>query len=228
MANTPIVYKLMEVSKSYYLGSIEVAALKDVSLEVVKGKFVAIVGPSGSGKSTLLNIMGLLTKPTKGRVFFEGRDVSNLSDREASYIRSRRIGFVFQMFNLVPWLSALENVELALSIAGASRKEARGRAEELLKLVGLGSRMHHRPSELSGGEQQRVGLARALANSPSVLLADEPTGTLDSVTGAQISEILKNLVKGGVTIVAVTHNIEFASAADTVIKLKDGRVVEIE
>ncbi|RLF10545.1 MAG: ABC transporter ATP-binding protein [Thermoprotei archaeon] len=200
----------------------------DINLKIYRGEYLAIVGPSGSGKSTLLNILGLLDKPSRGKVFLEGKDVSGLSDSEASNIRSRHIGFVFQMFNLVPWLSALENVELASSIARVSRKEAKKRARELLELVGLSHRMHHRPSQLSGGEQQRVAIARALVNNPSVLLADEPTGTLDSVTGAQIVRLLRDLTKQGVTVVAVTHNPDVASVADRTVKLRDGRVVSIE
>jgi len=222
------VYELVEVSKIYRLGSVETIALMDINLKIYRGEYLAIVGPSGSGKSTLLNILGLLDKPSRGKVFLEGKDVSGLSDSEASNIRSRHIGFVFQMFNLVPWLSALENVELASSIARVSRKEAKKRARELLELVGLSHRMHHRPSQLSGGEQQRVAIARALVNNPSVLLADEPTGTLDSVTGAQIVRLLRDLTKQGVTVVAVTHNPDVASVADRTVKLRDGRVVSIE
>ena len=221
-------YELVEVSKIYRLGSVETIALMDINLKIYRGEYLAIVGPSGSGKSTLLNILGLLDKPSRGKVFLEGKDVSGLSDSEASNIRSRHIGFVFQMFNLVPWLSALENVELASSIARISRKEAKKRARELLELVGLSHRMHHRPSQLSGGEQQRVAIARALVNNPSVLLADEPTGTLDSVTGAQIVRLLRDLTKQGVTVVAVTHNPDVASVADRTVKLRDGRVVSIE
>ncbi len=222
------VYELVEVSKIYRLGSVETVALMDINLKIYRGEYLAIVGPSGSGKSTLLNILGLLDKPSRGKVFLEGKDVSGLSDSEASNIRSKHIGFVFQMFNLVPWLSALENVELASSIARISRKEAKKRARELLELVGLSHRMHHRPSQLSGGEQQRVAIARALVNNPSVLLADEPTGTLDSVTGAQIVRLLRDLTKQGVTVVAVTHNPDVASVADRTVKLRDGRVVSIE
>lgn len=222
------VYELVEVSKIYRLGSVETIALMDINLKIYRGEYLAIVGPSGSGKSTLLNILGLLDKPSRGKVFLEGKDVSGLSDSEASNIRSKHIGFVFQMFNLVPWLSALENVELASSIARISRKEAKKRARELLELVGLSHRMHHRPSQLSGGEQQRVAIARALVNNPSVLLADEPTGTLDSVTGAQIVRLLRDLTKQGVTVVAVTHNPDVASVADRTVKLRDGRVVSIE
>ncbi len=221
-------YELVEVSKIYRLGSVETVALMDINLKIYRGEYLAIVGPSGSGKSTLLNILGLLDKPSRGKVFLEGKDVSGLSDSEASNIRSKHIGFVFQMFNLVPWLSALENVELASSIARISRKEAKKRARELLELVGLSHRMHHRPSQLSGGEQQRVAIARALVNNPSVLLADEPTGTLDSVTGAQIVRLLRDLTKQGVTVVAVTHNPDVASVADRTVKLRDGRVVSIE
>jgi len=222
------VYRVVKVTKVYRSGGVETVALRDVDLEVGRGEYVAIVGPSGSGKSTLLNIMGLLDRPTKGKVYLEGKDVTGLSDAEASRLRSRYIGFVFQMFNLVPWLTALENVELAASIAGQPRREARRSAEELLRMVGLGHRLHHKPSQLSGGEQQRVAIARALINKPSVLLADEPTGTLDSATGQQVVELLRSLTRQGVTVVAVTHNPDVAKVADRVVKLRDGSIVGVE
>lgn len=223
-----LIYRLEGVTKVYRSEGFETKALTGVDLEVERGEYLAIVGPSGSGKSTLLYIMGLLDKPTTGKVFLEGRDVSDLSDKEASKLRSQHIGFVFQMFNLIPWMTALENVTLAASVAKLPKKEALKRARELLELVGLGHRLNHKPTQLSGGEQQRVAIARALINKPSVLLADEPTGTLDSATGAQIVRLLRELTSKGVTVVAVTHNPDVAAVADRIVKLRDGRVVEVE
>jgi putative ABC transport system ATP-binding protein len=170
--------------------------------------------------------MGLLDRPTSGRIFLEGLDVSRLDDLEASKLRSKYIGFVFQAFNLIPWLTAFENVMVAASIAKLPREEAATRARRLLELVGLSRRLHHKPNQLSGGEQQRVAIARALVNQPKVLLADEPTGTLDSSTGLQVVKLLRGLTEEGVTVVTVTHNPDVASVADRVVKLRDGRVVE--
>jgi len=184
------------------------------------------MGPSGSGKTTLLNILGLLDKPTSGKVFFLGRDVSLLGDAEASKFRAKYIGFVFQQFNLIPWLTALENVEIALAIGKYPRKLRKKRAYELLEMVGLSERAHHRPRELSGGEQQRVAIARALANNPHVILADEPTGNLDSKSGAQIISILKKLSKEGKTVIVVTHNPQIAEVADRILFLRDGVLIE--
>ena len=187
------------------------------------------MGPSGSGKTTLLNILGLLDKPTQGKVFFLGKDVSRLNDAEASKIRAKHIGFVFQTFNLIPWLTALENVEIALAIAGYPFYKRRRRARELLEAVGLGGRLHHRPTELSGGEQQRVAIARALANNPEVILADEPTGNLDSKSGEVVINILKELsLKQNRTVIVATHNPRIAKVADRIIYLHDGKIVREE
>jgi len=218
-------YVLEGVTKVYGSGGVRVEALRGVDLEVRRGEYVAIMGPSGSGKSTLLHIMGLLDRPTSGKVLLEGRDVSRLDDAEASRLRSKYIGFVFQAFNLIPWLTAFENVMVAASIAKLPREEAARRARRLFELVGLSHRLHHKPSQLSGGEQQRVAIARALINQPSVLLADEPTGTLDSSTGLQVVKLLRGLTEEGVTVVTVTHNPDVASVADRVVRLRDGRVV---
>ena len=220
------ILKLINVKKIYRTDSIETYALRGVNLEVYEGDFIAIMGPSGSGKTTLLNILGLLDKPTSGKVFFLGRDVSLLGDAEASKFRAKYIGFVFQQFNLIPWLTALENVEIALAIGKYPRKLRKKRAYELLEMVGLGERVHHRPRELSGGEQQRAAIARALANNPHVILADEPTGNLDSKSGAQIISILKKLSKEGKTVIVVTHNPQIAEVADRILFLRDGMLIE--
>ncbi|MCD6410189.1 MAG: ABC transporter ATP-binding protein [Candidatus Verstraetearchaeota archaeon] len=221
------VYILRGVEKIYGRGEAATHALRGVDLEIYERECVAIVGPSGSGKTTLLSVMGLLDKPTKGEVFFLGRDILKLTDAEASKLRARYIGFVFQTFNLVPWLSALENVELAMSIIGISPAVRRKKALELLTLVDLAHRVEHKPTELSGGEQQRVAIARALANDPLVILADEPTGNLDSKSGMQVVKILKDLTLKGKTVVIVTHNMDIARMADRVVKLRDGKVVEV-
>ena len=221
------VYVLRGVEKVYGRGEAATHALRGVDLEIYEGECVAIVGPSGSGKTTLLSVMGLLDKPTKGEIFFLGRDILKLTDAEASKLRARYIGFVFQTFNLVPWLSALENVELAMSIIGISPAVRRKKALELLTLVDLAHRVEHKPTELSGGEQQRVAIARALANDPLVILADEPTGNLDSKSGMQVVKILKDLTLKGKTVVIVTHNMDVARMADRVVKLRDGKVVEV-
>ncbi len=218
------VYELSDVWKIYGSGSSAVAALRGVSLKVHAGEFVAVMGPSGSGKTTLLMVLGLMTSPTRGTVRLLGSDVTKIRDAEATRLRRETIGFVFQTFNLVPWLTAVENVELALAIGG-HRGDRRRRALELLDLVGLRERAHHRPGELSGGEQQRVAIARALANDPKIVLADEPTGNLDSRSGEQVVRMLADLARQGRTVVMVTHDREMASRADRVILLKDGRVL---
>ncbi|RLE89689.1 MAG: macrolide ABC transporter ATP-binding protein [Thermoprotei archaeon] len=227
--HTELVYVLNSVAKIYGKGRLAVKALDEVSFNVGRGEFLVIMGPSGSGKTTLLNILGLLDKPTQGKVFFLGKDVSRLNDAEASKIRAKHIGFVFQTFNLIPWLTALENVEMALAIAGYPFYKRRRRAKELLEAVGLGSRLHHRPTELSGGEQQRVAIARALANNPEVILADEPTGNLDSKSGEVVINILKELsLKQNRTVIVATHNPRIAKVADRIIYLHDGKIVREE
>lgn len=218
------VYELSDVWKIYGLGSSAVAALRGISLKVHAGEFVAVMGPSGSGKTTLLMVLGLMTSPTRGTVRLLGSDVTKIQDAEATRLRRETIGFIFQTFNLVPWLTAVENVELALAIGG-HRGDRRRRAMELLEMVGLRERAHHRPGELSGGEQQRVAIARALANDPKIVLADEPTGNLDSKSGEQIVQLLTALARQGRTVIMVTHDREMASRADRVILLKDGRVL---
>jgi len=226
MAGDEPLIKLMDVHKIYKLGEVKVHALRGVNLEVKKGEFVAIVGPSGSGKSTLLNMIGAMDRPTKGKVFIEGRDITNMSDKERAALRLHKIGFVFQQYYLIPWLPAIKSVEVPMMIAGVPPAERRKKAEALLREVGLGDRMYHRPSELSGGEQQRVAIARALANDPEILLADEPTGNLDTKTGAEIVALIRRLnEERGVTCVVVTHDLEVAAAAKRVLYLRDGRIL---
>jgi putative ABC transport system ATP-binding protein len=219
------IVKLEDVEKIYKMGKVEVPALRGVTLEIEKGEYVSIMGPSGSGKSTLMNMIGCLDRPTRGKVFIDGRDVSKLNDDGLAKIRRKKVGFVFQQFNLIPRLTALENVALPMWFAGLSRPERVKKAVELLKQVDLGKRIKHRPAELSGGEMQRVAIARALANDPEVVLADEPTGNLDSKTGEEILRLLKRLNEEGRTVVMVTHELEFAKKAGRIVQLRDGRIV---
>jgi putative ABC transport system ATP-binding protein len=208
----------------YTRGHAEVAALRDVSLDVHEGEKLAIMGPSGSGKTTLLSILGCLDRPTGGRHLFEGRNVSELDDVTLSRLRNRSIGFVFQAFHLLPHLSVVENVETPMQYGVHPAREWRARAEEALKRVGLSARAEHRPSELSGGEAQRVAIARALVVEPRLLLADEPTGNLDTATGGEIAALLDQLHSQGATVVLVTHNEALARGAERVLMLRDGRV----
>jgi len=203
-----------------------VAALRDVSIGIAEGEYLGVVGPSGCGKSTLLHVLGCVDVPTTGLIKFQGRDVSGLSDADRSRLRLREIGFVFQRFFLLPMLTAFENVELPQAEAGVARTERRARARELLDFVGLGRRADHRPSELSGGEMQRFAIARALANRPRLLLADEPTGELDQATGEQIISLLDRLHADGTSVVVVTHDPAVASRARRLITMRDGRIVE--
>ena len=212
------------LSKYYILGAETVRAVRRVDMEVRRGEFVAIMGPSGSGKSTFMNLIGCLDTPTDGSYWLNGREVSELSDDQLARVRNRDIGFVFQTFNLLPRASSLHNVELPLIYAGVSARERRKRAEEKLERVGLGDRMNHKPPELSGGQRQRVAIARALVNDPALLLADEPTGNLDSQTSREIVEILVQLNQAGQTIILVTHEPDIASAASRQIHLNDGLV----
>ena len=221
------VLKLEGVTKDYALGETTVRALRGLDLEVEKGEILAIMGPSGSGKSTLMHILGLLDTPTAGEASIEGTSVETLSERQLPGLRGQKIGFVFQTFNLVETLTAQGNVELPMIFQGVKRDERSRRAAELLTKVGLPDRLRHRPSQLSGGERQRVAIARALANAPEIVLADEPTGNLDSESGKRILEILERLAREDKkTIILVTHNPEAAAIADRVVTLKDGRVVD--
>ncbi len=216
---------LQGVGKHYTMGDVTISALKKVDLTIKKGDFLAIMGPSGSGKSTLMNLIGCLDLPSEGDVILDGQNIRQLSEDRLARLRGRKLGFIFQRFNLIPSLTALENVMLAMSFQGKDRDFQRKRAESLLNLVKLGPRMHHKPGELSGGEQQRVAIARALANDPEILLADEPTGNLDSETGASILTFLKNLHHEGKTIIMVTHDPNLAKHAKKIIKIKDGGIV---
>ncbi len=216
--------ELRSITRTYRMGSVDVHALRSVDLDVERNDYLAITGPSGSGKSTLLNILGCLDSPTSGRFVLEGRDVSQLSDRQLSQVRNAFVGFVFQTFNLLPRATALHNVEIPLIYAGLPGGRRRRMAREALERVGLGDRTHHRPNELSGGQRQRVAIARAIVNTPSLLLADEPTGNLDSDTGSEIMQVLDELHRAGNTILLVTHEGDMAKHARRLIQLHDGRV----
>jgi putative ABC transport system ATP-binding protein len=223
--------KLLEVidlHKIYKMGLEEVRALDGVSLEIEKNEYVAIMGPSGSGKTTLMNMIGCLDTPTSGRYILNSTDVSLMSDNELAKIRNKEIGFVFQTFNLLPRSHALHNVELPLIYAGVPKEERIERAKEALIAVGLGDRMYHKPNELSGGQRQRVAIARALVNNPSIILADEPTGNLDSRSGEEIMSIFYRLQQAGNTIILVTHEEDIARHAERVIKIRDGKIEKIE
>jgi len=221
------VYELKEVRRSFNVGGREVKAVDGVDIQVSPGEFVVVEGPSGSGKSTLLQLLGALDKPTSGEVSFGGRDLSKLGDRELTDVRAREIGFVFQTFNLIPTLTALENIEVAMAPVDASRKEKRERAGKLLDQLGLGDRTGHLPTLLSGGEQQRVAIARAMANSPRVILADEPTGNLDSATSEEIMRVLADLCASeGVTLIVVTHSEEVARRSERRLKMRDGKLID--
>ena len=214
--------------KKRYMTSEEVWALKGISLEVRRGEFLSIMGPSGSGKSTLFNQIGALDIPTEGKVYFEGFSVFDLSEEQQAWFRCNRIGYIFQTFNLIQVMTALQNVTLPMVFQGVHKDEAAARGEKILKRVGLGARMHHRPFELSGGQQQRVAVARALANTPSVILADEPTGNLDTKTGAEIIELLKDLNKHeGVTVICSTHDVKMLGSSDRVCWITDGLLTKI-
>ena len=218
--------KLDDVWKVYKMGEVDVPALRGLDIDIKEGEFVTILGKSGSGKSTSLNMVGCLDIPTKGTVYLDGQDISKLDESELARIRGKKIGFVFQTFNLIPSLNALENVMLPMLFQGVPEDIRKKRASELLNLVGLGSRMLHKQSELSGGERQRVAIARALINDPEIILADEPTGNLDSKTGMEIMDIFKNLHKQKKTIVMITHDKYLASYAKRIVHLKDGRAVK--
>lgn len=216
------VIEVINVKKSYILGDVEVPILRDINLTVRKGEFLAIMGPSGSGKSTLMNLIGFLDRPTEGKIMIKGLDINELSDKEVARLRGLEIGFIFQTFNLIPRLNALENVELPTYANAREGVDTRKRAKELLDMVGLADRIHHKPGELSGGQSQRVAIARALINDPAILLADEPTGNLDSRTGCEILNMFTRLNEDGRTIVMITHDPEIAKYADRVVLVKDG------
>ncbi len=225
--NEPLAYELVDVTRTYGEGQTKVEALRGVELEIRAGEFLVIAGSSGSGKSTLLQLLGALDRPTSGRLLFEGRELSGLGDGELASLRLNAIGFIFQQFNLIPTLSAQQNVEAALAPTGADTAARRARARELLERVGLGARSDHLPTQLSGGEQQRVAIARALANQPRVLLADEPTGNLDTATGDEVLALLHRLsLEQRQTIVLVTHDRSVAEQAPRVVRMRDGTIFD--
>ena len=219
-----VLIKLQDIGKRYVIGSEEIFALRGVDLEIYKGEFVALMGPSGSGKSTLMNILGCLDTPTKGSYVLNGTDVSNLNDNELAEIRNKEIGFVFQTFNLLPRSSSLENVALPLVYAGIAKEARTTRAIETLESVGLGNRMYHKPNELSGGQRQRVAVARALVNNPAIILADEPTGNLDTKTSIEIMGLIEEIHQKGNTIILVTHEEDIAKHAHRIVRMRDGAI----
>ena len=224
-----IALKTENLSKEFKLGGQRIQALKDVNLEIRKGDFISIMGPSGSGKTTLLNVLGCLDKPTNGRIILDGADITRVKESNLHKTRKHRIGFVFQTFNLMPWLSALENVELPMEGTGKTKKEVRNRANELLTMVGLSDRKDHKPHKLSAGEQQRVSIARALANNPAIVLADEVTGNLDGKTKKEIMKLLAKLNREqNTTIVIVTHDNQVASLTSRMLSISDGKLLEKE
>ncbi len=216
----------VDLVKVYTLDAVEVPALRGVSLMIEDGEYVSIMGPSGSGKSTLMHILGCLDTPTSGKYFLEGVDISKLNEDELAEIRKRKIGFVFQSFNLLPRITNVENVELPMTYAGVPSKQRRQRALELLERVGLKHRAFHHPTEISGGEAQRVAIARALANDPKIVLADEPTGNLDTKTGEEIMNLFEELNREGRTIIIVTHDPEISERTNRIIRIRDGKIIE--
>ena len=223
MAKDPLI-TLVDIGRKYVIGAETIHALKSVSLTIEKGEFVALMGPSGSGKSTLMNILGCLDTPTKGTYILNGNQVSEMSDSELAEIRNKEIGFVFQTFNLLPRSSSLENVALPLVYAGVGRVQREDRAQKTLESVGLGNRVHHKPNELSGGQRQRVAVARALVNNPSIILADEPTGNLDTKTSVEIMGLLEEIHSKGNTIILVTHEEDIAQHAHRIVRMRDGLI----
>ncbi len=221
------VIKLEEVRKIYQMGKVKLEALKGISLEINPGAFMTIMGPSGSGKSTLLNMLGCLDIPTSGRIYLKGKDVAKMTETQLAQLRGKTIGFIFQEFNLIPTLTALENVTLPMIFQGASEAERRKKGEELLNSLGMSHRINHQPSELSGGERQRVAIARAFSNDPEVVIADEPTGNLDSTTGERIMDVLVRFHKEkNKTIVVVTHDPKIAEYSEELVNIKDGQVIK--
>lgn len=219
------VIKIDNLYKSYFLGTTEVPVLKDINLTITEGEFTSIMGPSGSGKSTLMNILGCLDRPSSGEYYLDERDVSKLNDDELAEVRNQKIGFVFQSFNLLPRISALENVALPLVYAKVIEKERVERAQAMLDKVGLGDRVHHRPNELSGGQRQRVAIARALINNPTIIMADEPTGNLDTKSGEEVMKIFGMLNSLNKTIIIVTHEPEIAEQTKRIITVRDGQII---
>lgn len=220
---------LEDVVKIYRMDGVETIALRGISLKVKKGDFIAIMGPSGSGKSTMMHIMGCLDRPTSGKIYFEGRNVSGLSDNELAEIRNRKVGFVFQSFYLLPRYTAIQNVELPLIYQGISPKERREKARMILERMGLSARINHRPTQLSGGEQQRVAIARSLIINPAILFADEPTGNLDSKSSHEIMDLISRLHKEeNLTIILVTHERDIAEYAKKIVRMQDGRIIDME
>lgn len=218
-----------DLRKQYEVGGVPIKALDGVNLKLRRGDYISIMGPSGSGKTTLFNMIGGLDRPTQGRVFIDEVEISRLDAYELAWLRCHKVGYIFQTFNLLPVLTALENVSLPMIFAGTQRKERDKKATEILNMVGLEKRLQHRPSELSAGQQQRVALARALANDPSIILADEPTGNLDFQTGHEIIQLLRNINKErGVTIIAATHDLKIIDVSDSVIYMRDGKVEKID
>ncbi len=229
MAANEYVVRTKDLVKEYTMGDQVLKALNGINLDVYRGEYISIMGPSGSGKSTLFNAIGGLDKPTSGSVFINDVDMAQLDAQELAYLRCHTIGYIFQTFNLIPVMTALENVTLPTVFAGMSTDEGIERGIELLNLVGLGERLHHKPSELSGGQQQRVAIARALANNPSIILADEPTGNLDLNTGKEIIELLKRLNREqGVTIISATHDLKMLDVSDRIVWIRDGQIAKIE
>mgnify|MGYP001129142102 CR=1 FL=1 len=218
-----------DLHKHYEVGGTTIRALDGISLRFRRGEYISIVGPSGSGKTTLFNMIGGLDRPTKGRVYIDAIEISKLDAYELAWLRCHKVGYIFQTFNLIPVMTALENVYLPMIFAGTSRKERRKKAIEILERVGLGDRLNHRPSELSAGQQQRVALARALANDPSIILADEPTGNLDSQTGLEMIQLLRTLNRErGATMIAATHDLKIIEVSDSIVFMRDGRVERVE
>lgn len=224
MRSDPII-KIDNVWKKYDMGKAgPLVVLKSISIDIQRGEFLAITGPSGSGKSTMMNIVGALDKPSWGAVYLDGKNIANMRESSLAFLRGKKVGFIFQQFNLLPTLSALQNVMLPMEVIGVSEKEAKKRAEWLLGLLDLGNRLHHKPNELSGGQQQRVAIARALSNDPEIILADEPTGNLDSKTGKFVVDFLGRMHKSGKTVVLITHDTELVKCAQRIIYLKDGMI----
>ncbi len=223
------VVRTKDVIKEFVMGGQPFQALKGVTLDIYKGEYISIMGPSGSGKSTLFNMVGGLDKPTSGTVFINDVDMAQLDAQELAYLRCRTIGYIFQSFNLIPVMTALENVKLPTIFAGMNDEEGAERAVELLNLVGLGERLHHKPTELSGGQQQRVACARALANNPAIILADEPTGNLDLKTGKEIIDLLRQLNREhGVTVISATHDLKMLDISDRIVWIRDGFIDRVE